>query len=161
MGIVTKKEIEEVLPHRSPFLWMTRVLTCEPGKTIVAELEVEKDLPLFEGHFPTYPVFPGVLVMEALAQAASYCILVEKRSKSASEDADGEDADGQAVPEAQSIGFLAGIDNARFRNQIRPGDTVRLQGRITKNSSRMCVAEVEAWVGDLLCASATQKYVLM
>lgn len=136
-----KEAIENVLPHRDPFLWMSRVVECEPGKSITAELDVSPELSIFKGHFPAYPVFPGVLLMEALAQAASFCILIER------------DAEG-------SIGFLAGIDKAKFRNQVRPGDTVTLQAHIIKSSSRMCVAEVEAYVGEALCASATQKYVL-
>lgn len=136
-----KEAIESILPHRDPFLWMSRVIECEPGKTITAELEVAHDLDIFKGHFPDYPVFPGVLLMEALAQAASFCILVEREA-------------------GGSIGFLTGIDKAKFRQQVRPGDTVTLKAEITKSSSRMCVAEVEASVEGRVCATATQKYVL-
>lgn len=133
--------IEKVLPHRDPFVWMTRVVTCVPGETITAELDVDEDLPLFEGHFPTHPVLPGVIIMEALAQAASFCVLV------------GRCAEG-------TVGFLTGIDKAKFRRQVLPGETVRLEARIVKASARMCVAEVEASVDGAVCASATQKYVL-
>lgn len=133
--------VEAVLPHRDPFVWVTRVMECAPGDSIVAELDVEVGLPLFAGHFPGHPVLPGVIIMEALAQAASFCILV------------GRGAEG-------SVGFLTGIDRAKFRRQVQPGDTVRLEARIVKSSSRMCVAEVEASVEGVLCASATQKYVL-
>lgn len=136
-----KTDIETILPHRDPFLWVSRVLECDPGQSIVAELDVDPTLPVFEGHFPAYPVFPGVLIMEALAQAASICVLVDRG------------ADG-------SIGFLTGVDKAKFRQQVKPGDTLRLEARIVKSSSRMCVAEVEASVGGSICASATQKYVL-
>ena len=136
-----KEAIEAVLPHRDPFLWMSRVVECEPGKTVTAELDISPELDIFKGHFPDYPVFPGVLLMEALAQAASFCILVEREA-------------------GGSIGFLTGIDKAKFRNQVRPGDLVTLKAQITKSSSRMCVAEVEALIGDRVCASATQKYVL-
>jgi 3-hydroxyacyl-[acyl-carrier-protein] dehydratase len=136
-----KEGIEAVLPHRDPFLWVSRVIECEPGVSIVAELDIDKDLPVFQGHFPSYPVFPGVLLMEALAQAASLCILV-------------------ARGDGGSIGFLTGIDKAKFRRQVRPGDTVVLKASIQKSSSRMCVAEVEALVDGELCASAIQKYVL-
>lgn len=136
-----KEEIETVLPHRDPFLWVSRVQECDPGVSVVAELDICEDLPLFKGHFPAYPVFPGVLLMEALAQAASFCILVARKDEG-------------------SIGFLTGIDQAKFRQQVRPGDTVCLKATITKSSSRMCVAEVEASVDGKLCASAIQKYVL-
>lgn len=117
------------------------MLACDPGKTVTAELEVSPDLDIFKGHFPHYPVFPGVLLMEALAQAASFCILVER-------------------DDGGSLGFLTGIDKAKFRSQVRPGDTVVLEAKITKSSSRMCVAEVEASVDGRVCATATQKYVL-
>ena len=133
--------IESVLPHRDPFVWVSRVLECEPGVSVKAELDVSPDLPLFKGHFPDYPVLPGVIIMEALAQAASFSLLVERGAEGA-------------------IGFLAGIDNAKFRQQVRPGDTVTLEARIVKSSRRLCVAEVKASVGDKVCATATQKYIL-
>lgn len=136
-----KDAIEMVLPHRDPFVWMSRVITCEPGEHIVAELDVSADLPVFEGHFPSHPVFPGVLIMEALAQTASFCILVDRGAEGA-------------------VGFLTGIDKAKFRNQVNPGDTITLEANIVKSSSRMCVAEVEARVEGNVCASAVQKYVL-
>lgn len=133
--------IESVLPHRDPFVWVSRVLECEPGVSVKAELDVDPALPLFAGHFPDYPVLPGVIIMEALAQAASFSILVEREAEG-------------------TLGFFAGIDNAKFRNQVRPGDTLTLEATIVKSSRRMCVAEVKALVGDTVCATATQKYVL-
>ena len=136
-----KEGIEALLPHRDPFLWVSRILECEPGVSVVAELDVDPDLPLFQGHFPGYPVLPGVIIMEALAQAASCCLLAQ------------EDKGGP-------LGFFAGIDKAKFREQVRSGDTIRLEANITRNSSRMCVAEVKAYKGDKLCAQAIQKYVL-
>lgn len=129
-----------LLPHRHPFVWVSRILECAPGESIVAELDVDPELPLFAGHFPSHPVFPGVLIMEALAQAASCCILSQRKPG--------------------TLGFFAGIDKAKFRAQVLPGDTIRLEAVITRKSSRMCVAEVAAYKGDALCASATQKYVM-
>lgn len=136
-----RETIEAVLPHRDPFVWMTRVLSCDPGQSIVAELDVLRDLPLFAGHFPNHPVLPGVILMEALAQAASFCILVGRENEGA-------------------IGFLTGIDRAKFRRQVIPGDTVVLEATIVKAGSRMCVAEVQASVAGHIAAVATQKYVL-
>ena len=138
---IGKEGIEAVLPHRDPFLWVTRVLACEPGQSVVAELDVSPDLPLFQGHFPDYPVLPGVILMEALAQAASFSVLVDRGDEGA-------------------IGFLTGIDGAKFRRQVRPGETVRLEGTIVKSSRRLCVAEVKASVDGEVCATATQKYVM-
>ena len=133
--------IEQVLPHRDPFVWVSRVVACEPGVYITAELDVDPKLPLFAGHFPGHPVLPGVIIMEALAQTASFCALV------------GRDEPGV-------LGFFAGIDKAKFRNQVQPGDTLTLKATITRNSSRMVVADVEALVGDKVAATATQKYVM-
>lgn len=137
----SQEGVKRLLPHRDPFLWVSRIVSCEPGERIVAEFDVDPDLALFEGHFPDYPVLPGVILMEALAQAASCCLLAQD-------------------DKAGSIGFLAGIDKAKFREQVRPGDTVRLEAVITRNSSRMCIADVKAYKGDKLCAQAIQKYVL-
>ncbi|MCI1480577.1 MAG: 3-hydroxyacyl-ACP dehydratase FabZ [Eggerthellaceae bacterium] len=136
-----KTAIEQVLPHRDPFVWVTRVVECEPGAHIVAELDVDPDLPLFQGHFPGHPVLPGVILMEALAQAASFCVLVNKGDEG-------------------RIGFLTGLDKAKFRRQVRPGETVRLEGTIVKSGSRMVVADVVATVDGDVAATATQKYVL-
>lgn len=133
--------IEAVLPHRDPFVWLTRIVTCEPGESCTAELEVDCDLPLFAGHFPAHPVLPGVILMEALAQAASFCLLVGRGNEG-------------------SLGYLVGIDKARFRRQVRPGDIVTLNARIVKSTSRLCVAEVEALVDGAVCAEATQRYVI-
>ncbi len=133
--------IERVLPHRDPFVWVSRVLECDPGCSIVAELDVDPELPLFAGHFPGHPVLPGVIIMEALAQAASFCALI------------GRDEPGV-------LGFFAGIDKAKFRYQVQPGDVLTLKADIVKNSSRMVVAEVQALVGDQVAATATQKYVM-
>ncbi len=136
-----REDIERVLPHRDPFVWVSRVVECQPGAHIVAELDVDPELPLFRGHFPTHPVLPGVIIMEALAQAASFCVLVERADEGA-------------------LGFFAGIDKAKFRNQVLPGDVLTLEATIVKSSSRLVVADVEARVGDTVCATAQQKYVL-
>lgn len=136
-----REGVEALLPHREPFVWVSRILECEPNKYIVAELDVDPGLELFKGHFPGHPVLPGVILMEALAQAASCCLL--------------------ASPElAGSVGFLVGIDGAKFRTQVQPGDVVRLEATITRAGKRMCAAEVCAYKGDAVCASATQKYIL-
>ena len=136
-----KDAVEAVLPHRDPFVWVTRVVACEPGVEIHAQLDVDPDLALFKGHFPEHPVLPGVIIMEALAQAASFCLLVDRGAEGA-------------------LGFLTVIDKAKFRRQVAPGETLDLKARIVKASARLCVAEVEASVDGQLCAQATQKYVL-
>ncbi len=136
-----REGVEALLPHRDPFVWVSRILECVPGKSIVAELDVDPNLELFKGHFPGHPVLPGVIIMEALAQAASCCLLADAGL-------------------AGSVGFLVGIDAAKFRTQVAPGDTIRLEATITRASKRLCAAEVIAYKGDAVCASATQKYIL-
>ena len=134
-------DVKKVLPHRDPFLWVTRVLECEPGVRAVAQLDVSADLPVFQGHFPQYPVLPGVIIMEALAQTSCFCLMAE--------------ADQQG-----GLGLFAGIDKAKFRRQVLPGDVLDLEAVITRNSRRMCVAEVTASVDGQVCATAVQKYVM-
>lgn len=133
--------VKQLLPHRDPFLWVTRIEACDPGVSIQAELDVSPSLPIFEGHFPGHPVFPGVLIMEALAQAACCCIF--------------------AQPDAEvGVGYLAGIDKARFRETVLPGDTIRLEAQIVQGNKRFCKAEVKAWKGEKLVAEATQRYIM-
>lgn len=133
--------VKQLLPHRDPFLWVTRILECEPGKRIVAELDVSPDLPIFQGHFPGHPVFPGVLIMEALAQAACCCIFAD--------------------PDREvGVGYFAGIDKGRFRETVLPGDTIRLEATILQSGKRFCKAETKAFKGDAVAAEALQKYML-
>lgn len=103
-------EIREYLPHRYPFLMVDRVLSCEPGKRIVAVKNVTINEPFFNGHFPHYPVMPGVLVIEALAQAAG---ILSFRTLGRKADAD-------------SVYYFAGINDARFKRPVVPGDTLEL-----------------------------------
>lgn len=136
-----KDVVEAVLPHRDPFCWVSRIVACEPGVEVTAELDVDPELALFAGHFPGHPVLPGVIIMEALAQCASIAVLQS--------------------PELRGcIGFLTGIDAAKFRRQVAPGETVTLRATIVKSSRRLVVAEVEASVDGEVCATTTQKYVL-
>lgn len=136
-----REVIEGILPHRDPFVWVSRIVAIEPGASIEGELDVPADLDIFRGHFPGHPVLPGVIIMEALAQAASIAVLQS--------------------PELRGcIGFLTGIDGAKFRRQVVPGDTVTLKATIVKLSRRLVVADVEASVDGEVCATATQKYVL-
>lgn len=133
--------VKELLPHRDPFLWVTRIIECDPGRSIRAELDVDPDLEIFKGHFPTYPVFPGVLIMEALAQAACCCLLADPERE-------------------KTIGYLTGIDKAKFREQVKPGDTITLEVTIEKANKRFCKADVHAYKGDKVVAEAKQSYIM-
>ncbi|MBC8076127.1 MAG: 3-hydroxyacyl-ACP dehydratase FabZ [Chloroflexales bacterium] len=106
-------EIMKILPHRYPFLLLDRVLELEPGVRAVAEKLVTINEPFFQGHFPAYPLMPGVLQLEALAQAGAVAAL--------------------SLPEfAGKLILFAGIDKVRFKRQVRPGDTLRLETSLDK-----------------------------
>ncbi|MGL5630948.1 MAG: 3-hydroxyacyl-ACP dehydratase FabZ, partial [Azovibrio sp.] len=109
-------EILKHLPHRYPFLLLDRVLTLEPGKSIHAYKNVTVNEPFFTGHFPHYPVMPGVLIVEALAQAAGVLSF-----KTAGE-----------MPTDDSLFFFVGIDDARFKKQVIPGDQLHLHVEILR-----------------------------
>ncbi len=136
-------EILKHLPHRYPFLLVDRVLSCEPGKSIHAYKNVSINEPFFVGHFPHHPVMPGVLIMEALAQAAG--ILSFKTM--------GE------MPSDDSVFYFVGIDNARFKKPVSAGDQLHFHVDITRQMRGIwkyrAVAKVDGEVvaeADLMCA---------
>lgn len=106
-------QIKEVIPHRYPFLLVDRIIELEEGKRAVGVKNVTVNEPFFNGHFPDYPVMPGVLIVEALAQVGAVAVLhmEENRGKRA---------------------FFAGIDKFRFREQVKPGDTLTLEVEFTR-----------------------------
>ena len=115
-GAMDIDEITRYLPHRYPFLLVDRITALEDGKSIRGIKNVTMNEPFFQGHFPGYPVMPAVLVIEALAQLAS--ILAWKIAGRSP-------ADGSLI-------FFAGIDNARFRRQVRPGDQLLLESEVQR-----------------------------
>ena len=137
------QEILESLPHRYPFLLVDRVLAIEPGLSLIGLKNVSFNEPFFLGHFPQRPIMPGVLILEALAQATG--ILAFK-------------SDG-VRPDRQSMYYLAGVDNARFTRPAAPGDQlildVRLE-RIKRDIGKfICEAKVDGQLAasaDLMCA---------
>lgn len=132
------KEIFEYLPHRYPFLMIDRVLECETGKSIVAVKNVSVNEPYFQGHFPGRPVMPGVLILEAFAQAAG--ILAFKSS--------------DARPEEDVAYYMAGIDNARFRDTVTPGDQLMLHVTMKRTIRSIWKFGGEAKVSDKVVATA-------
>jgi 3-hydroxyacyl-[acyl-carrier-protein] dehydratase len=133
----TQMDIHEILqhlPHRYPFLLIDRVLECEPGKNIVALKNVTINEPFFPGHYPHHPVMPGVLIVEAMAQAAA--ILSFKTMGS--------------LPSDDSVYYFVGIDDARFKRPVGPGDQVIFKVEIQSNKRGIwkygAVAEVDGKV---------------
>lgn len=131
--------IREHLPHRYPFLLVDRVVALTPGESIEAYKNLSINEPYFDGHFPGNPVFPGVLLVEAMAQAAG--ILGFKTM-------DKTPADG-------SIYYLVGVDNLRFKRPCVPGDRVRLLATIVSERRGIWKFDVRAMVEDATAASAT------
>ncbi|HXG28180.1 MAG TPA: 3-hydroxyacyl-ACP dehydratase FabZ [Nevskiales bacterium] len=131
-------EIMRLLPHRYPFLLVDRVLECEPGQRILAIKNVSMNEPFFMGHFPQRPVMPGVLIVEALAQAA--CLLGIWSA--------------EGGMEAGTLYYFLGIDKARFKRPVEPGDQLRLQVRLVTSKRGIWKFAAEAHVGHELACEA-------
>jgi 3-hydroxyacyl-[acyl-carrier-protein] dehydratase len=132
-------EILQYLPHRPPFLLIDRVIDIDLGKTLTAIKNVTINEPFFAGHFPQRPVMPGVLILEALAQAT--CVLAYKSSKTLPEE------DG-------SLHLFAGIDNARFKRVVEPGDQLILKVQLVKYKQGIWKFSGSAYVNEELVCSA-------
>jgi beta-hydroxyacyl-ACP dehydratase FabZ len=134
--VIDIRGILDAIPHRYPFLLVDRVLELEPGKRIVAVKNVSFNEPFFQGHFPGAPVMPGVLIVEALAQAGAILLLHDFAERH-----------GKLV-------YFAGIDAARFRRVVGPGDQLRLTMEVIKLRSRTCKMKGIAEVDGELAAEA-------
>ena len=138
---MTEMSIHEVLAHlpqRFPILMIDRVLECEPGKRILALKNVSANEPYFPGHFPHRPVMPGVLILEAMAQAAGILVFRTLGTK----------------PDEKSVYYYAGIDNARFKRPVEPGDQLRIEVVILGSKRGIWKFGCTAKVGDALAAEA-------
>ena len=136
------KEIQKILPHRYPFLLIDRVLEIEEGKKITAIKNVSANEQFFNGHFPQEPVMPGVLMIEAMAQAGAIAVLSIEENKG-------------------KIAFLAAVDKAKFRGKVIPGDTLKIEveliklkgpggigrGIITVDGKKVAEAEITFMIG--------------
>ncbi|OGA23381.1 MAG: 3-hydroxyacyl-[acyl-carrier-protein] dehydratase FabZ [Betaproteobacteria bacterium RIFCSPLOWO2_02_FULL_67_26] len=138
MTAMDVNQILEYLPHRYPFLLVDRVLACEPGQRIVAIKNVTINEPYFQGHFPHYPVMPGVLIIESMAQAAAILTFHSE----------------QARPDDRSVYFFVGIDNARFKKPVVPGDTLRLEVAIARHVRGLWKFAAQALVDGVLVAES-------
>ena len=142
------EEIRRFLPHRYPFLLIDRVLECVPGETLTAIKNVSVNEPFFTGHFPETPIMPGVLVIEALAQATGLLGF-----KTMSEE-----------PSDDLLYMLVGVDNVRLKRQVVPGDQLTLKVKVKRRSKVIWKFTCEASVNgdlvtsaDLLCAAKEKE----
>jgi 3-hydroxyacyl-[acyl-carrier-protein] dehydratase len=131
-------DILKHLPHRYPFLLIDRVLDYEPGKSLIAIKNVTHNEPHFPGHFPNRPIMPGVLILEAMAQATG--ILAFKTT--------------DRIPDDNSLYYFVGIDNARFKQPVEPGDQLRLEVEFVKQMRGIWKFKGQALVdGKIVCSA--------
>lgn len=136
--------IQERLPHRYPFLMVDRVVELEPGKRAVALKNVTVNEPHFAGHYPGRPIMPGVLLLEALAQVGGLAVMVPDEDK---------------VPDSR-VPLLAGVDKARFRRPVVPGDQLRLEVDITQLRRSTGKCKGIAYVGEEKAVEAEIMFVI-
>ena len=131
--ILDSVAIQKILPHRFPFLLVDKIVELEIGKRAVGIKNVTINEHFFQGHFPEYPVMPGVLIVEALAQTGGIALGTMEEYKG-------------------RIAFFAGIDNVRFKRQVKPGDTLRLEVELTQLRRSIGTASAQATVdGEVAC----------
>ena len=139
MTTIDIEEIRQYIPHRYPFLLVDRVLSYVPGQEIVAVKNVTINEPFFQGHFPSHPVMPGVLILEAMAQTAA--VLSFKTHEQKVDD--------------DSVYYLVGIDGARFKRPVTPGDRLILKARVERLVKGIWKYACRAEVDEQLVAEAT------
>ncbi|SFV67973.1 3-hydroxyacyl-[acyl-carrier-protein] dehydratase, FabZ form [hydrothermal vent metagenome] len=141
-------EIQKILPHRYPFLLVDRVTALNPGATITAYKNVSISEPVFQGHFPGHPIYPGVMILEGMAQAGG--ILAFKSMTDVSE----EEIQNKVV-------YFMSIDKAKFRNPVKPGDQLEYRVSVIKNKGAIWLLKGEAYVDDKLTSEAELKAMIV
>lgn len=141
MSLYTAKEIMDIIPHRYPFLLIDTIEELEPGERALGKKCVSVNEPFFQGHFPGNPVMPGVLIMEALAQVGAVAILSKPEFKG-------------------HTAYFAGIDKARFRQKVVPGDVLMLETAIVKSKGPIGVGRAVATVNGKKVAEAELTFAI-
>ena len=136
------QEIMEIIPHRYPFLLIDRIIELEEGQCAVGIKNVTMNEPFFQGHFPGKPLMPGVLIVEALAQVGAVVILGKPEFKG-------------------KVAVFTGIDGFKFKHQVTPGDTLRLEVKLTRLRSVMGKAEACAYVRDKIAAKGEISFAIV
>ncbi len=139
--MLESRDIQQIIPHRWPFLLIDRIIELSPGEGAVGIKNVTSTEFCFQGHFPDYPIFPGVLIVEALAQVGAVAVL--------------------SVPENKGkIVLFAGIDRLRFRRPVFPGDTLRLEVKFTKMRGPIGKGTAKATVEDKTVAEGELTFAI-
>lgn len=136
--MLSNLQIRELLPHRYPFLLVDKIIELEPGKKAVGIKNVSANEPFFQGHFPQFPIMPGVLIVEALAQTTGIAVAVLEENKG-------------------KMGVFASIEEMKFKTQILPGDTLTLEAEILSSRLGVIKANVRATVEGKIAAEGTIK----
>ncbi|NLD47143.1 MAG: 3-hydroxyacyl-ACP dehydratase FabZ, partial [Clostridiaceae bacterium] len=135
-------DIKNIIPHRYPFLLIDKILEVDPGKRAVGIKNVTNNEPFFQGHFPEYPVMPGVLLVEAMAQTACVAGLMLEENKG-------------------KLGMFAGIESMKFKRQVVPGDTLKLEAEFLVFKMGMGKVKVRATVEDQVAAEGEIKFAIV
>jgi 3-hydroxyacyl-[acyl-carrier-protein] dehydratase len=141
-------EIQKILPHRYPFLLVDRITELTPKESIVGYKNVSISEPVFQGHFPGHPIYPGVMIIEGMAQAGG--VLAFKSMDSATQ----EEIENKVV-------YFMSIDKAKFRNPVKPGDKLEYRLSVIKNKGAIWMLDAKAYVDDKLVAEAELKAMIV
>jgi len=136
-------EIQKILPHRYPFLLVDKVTEMVEGDSIIAYKNISISEPVFQGHFPGHPIYPGVMILEGMAQAGG--ILALKSSGLSDEEI------------KQKVIYFMSIDGAKFRSPVKPGDKLEYRIKVLKLRKNLIVLDGKAYVGDTLVSEAELK----
>ncbi|EOD00727.1 3-hydroxyacyl-ACP dehydratase FabZ [Caldisalinibacter kiritimatiensis] len=135
-------EIQELIPHRYPFLLVDKIIELEPGKKAIGIKNVTINEPFFQGHFPGNPLMPGVLIVEAMAQVGAVAVMTLEENK-------------------DKLAVFTGIDKVRFKKQVRPGDTLRMEVELITMKRGIGKAQAVAYVGDEIACKGTLMFGLV
>ncbi|BAL80921.1 3-hydroxyacyl-ACP dehydratase FabZ [Caldisericum exile] len=133
---INKEEIKQFLPHREPFLFVDEIIEVTPGNSAIGLKRFKEDEEIFRGHFPNFPIVPGVILVEMCAQVSAFILLTVDKFRN-------------------SFGFLVGVDDFKFIKKVGPGDTVKVIANMVNVKFGIAKSYVEAFVNDNLVAKGT------